>query len=149
MIKIVIHFGASNFFNNSGNFDPPCRCRISDGKSKKSILVFDATPGATVSSEEMRCWATINKKYGTTCSCGNSWDEIYLIDWKTEEDLARYSGCGDVEYFPIENATFIDSNRIIMPDGTDGLNCFKCEKYHPYVEANNDKGYICPSCRLF
>lgn len=34
-------------------------------------------------------------------------------------------------------------SRIHMPDGTDGLNCLKCDEYYPYVEQNCDEGFIC------
>lgn len=36
--------------------------------------------------------------------------------------------------------------RILMPDGSDGLNCLQCGKYYPWVNANSDKGYRCYNC---
>lgn len=42
--------------------------------------------------------------------------------------------------------------RIIMPNGVDGLNCFKCKNWYPYVEENyitknSEHVYICRDCK--
>lgn len=44
----------------------------------------------------------------------------------------------------------LNDNRIIMPDGTDGMNCAKCGEYSPYVEANSEnETFVCSKHRFF
>lgn len=97
-------------------------------------------------------------RFGKTCKHGSDIVGTYLITegsdrqevWEKSEVAIEYSchwkdaiGCSDVIMMTQEE-------RVVMPNGVDGLNCRVCGEFWPYVEINTPEGYyICVDCRFW
>lgn len=126
----------------------PCNCSIVNSSySLIDTFIFSARPGRSVGDEEERCWDLIHENYGGSCQHGNSWTNLYVVQWSSEGEVSALYNLPTVKLF-LDDEEPSKNKRIFMPDGTDGLNCVSCGNYFPYVLENCSNGYKCGFCKL-
>jgi hypothetical protein len=100
-------------------------------------FVSEISPTIPGDAKNPSCFAT--GKYCVTHR-GN-----YVNIWNDHHKSAAQSPAISIKSLKKKN-TF-SAKRVIAPNGLDGLICFGCGDFHPYVEPNCEGGYNCPSCR--